>query len=175
MGVASGQGYVADFVVRKFVLVRLCVVLAGESSQQFWDARSAQDLQALCADANEHLSCLPASWTASEAFALICDRRDWPMLASTVACLWSEVAKACPDAVDAPRFIEVRLSELVACEEHARERFCHALHPTVLARSAALCLGHSNGGMPQKRAAEHSHASTPAAMRRKRSGTAAAG
>lgn len=130
-----GKGDIADFVVRKIVLA---VIASARVPREFWQEISVLQLREWSADTHKHLACLPSSWSAAEASALICGREDWPMLASTFVCLWAEVVRgSCFNAdQDAPRIIEGKLSEMI---EALRGR-AHALPPSLLVREAGLCV-----------------------------------
>lgn len=135
LGKGEGSTYIADFVVRKFVLA---VIASARVPSEFWQEISVRQLREWTADAHEHLACIPSSWSAAEASALICGREDWSMLASTFACLWAEVAQgSCFDAdQDGPRIIEGKLPQMI----DVLKRLAHALHPSLLVREAGLCV-----------------------------------
>lgn len=134
-GTGPSSRDIADFVVRKFVLAQ-AVALHPDSG--FWRHITLAELRQWTADVNEHLSCLPKSWSAEEASAFLCGRPDWPMLASTFACLWDEFGRSsCSDA-DTPRLIEGALDQLHGTLKAAQHGY--ALHPTVLVREAGLDL-----------------------------------
>ena len=131
-----GKGDIADSVVRKIVLA---VIASARVPREFWQEISVLQLRELGGDKHlKSLACLPSTWSAAEASALICGREDWPMLASTFVCLWAEVVHfSCfDDDQDAPRIIEGKLPEMI----EALKGRAHALHPSLLVQEAGLCV-----------------------------------
>ena len=131
-----GKGDIADSVVRKIVLA---VIASARVPREFWQEISVLQLRELGGDKHlKSLACLPSTWSAAEASALICGREDWPMLASTFVCLWAEVVhSSCfDDDQDAPRILESKLPEMI----EALKGRAHALHPSLLVQEAGLCV-----------------------------------
>jgi hypothetical protein len=129
--------YVTYFVVRKFLLARLCTELGLGAAQ--WQTLTLLQLREWSADANDHLACLPAEWTAKEVSAFVCGREDWPMFASMFTCLWGEAAAAsCRDADETAGEIEATLPRLKAAAVQARAASAGALHPSVLLQKVGV-------------------------------------
>ena len=132
LGAGENSNYVADFVVRKCVLA---VTMSAKLPLDFWRNVPMRQVAEWTADSHNHMAAMPKEWSAAEVSAMVCGREDWPLLASTFACLWTEVAQSsCFDAEKGPRVVEGSLNQLIEVQKASR---C-AKHPTLLLRAAGL-------------------------------------
>ena len=106
-----------------------------------WDDTSSSTLRTVSVHEREHLETLPGTWSAAEMSSFICQRPDWPYLASVYMCLWKEVADRDPDAKEnvarlasmppsvSPTHVQ---SPLLDAARRAMQTHGIALHPRIL-------------------------------------------
>ena len=131
--VAKGaHGYSADIIIRKFCLPYWDHVP--------WDMVSQSSLRTVSADERENLDTLPQQWSAAQVSSFICQRPDWPFLASMYMCLWKEFADNEPEAKNIltklctmpPGASMPGESCLTEAAREAVRKFGIALHPSLL-------------------------------------------
>ena len=133
----SGTGYCSDFLVRKMYLG--CIASASDGTPQSWENVSLMRLREFCADAREHMSSLPETWTAAEASTYMCMRPDWAMFISMYMCLWKEVSDAAEKAdtfQDTIRWIFKHSEELFSKSVKFKAQHGFSPHPWILMREA---------------------------------------
>ena len=133
----SGTGYCSDFLVRKMYLG--CIASASDGTPQSWENMSLMRLREFCADAREHMSSLPETWTATEASMYVCVRPDWAIFISMYMCLWKEVSDAAEKAdtvQETIRWIAKNSEELVSTSVAFKAQHGFSPHPWILMREA---------------------------------------